>query len=298
MPRKGKDFELLIKKLEGILLPVGAIITSPDYIEDKVTGTRRETDISIKYAYDDCMYTTIIECRDRSSTQDVTWIEQLVTKTRDTGVSKVIAVSSAGFSENAIKKASHYEIELKTYKEIMQENVDWFVPAYIVICDRKHTILSAVINLGDIKPIDPSPFENKQLSEIFLLRIRDNKIIDLSEFLQENIPIQSVFSQLPLDESSHVLKICIPMDENNGGYNIESDGCFYAVQQVEILVDFCTVIRKVPVSKKTIYSGQLGNSTQVIEFGGSFPGQYSTLQLIKAEDGSIYISSSDPSKPH
>jgi len=297
MPRKGKDFELLIKKLENIPLPVGAIIKSPDYIEDEVTGSKREIDISIKYTDNDCTYMTIIECRDRCSTEDVTWIEQLITKARDMGADKIIAVSSAGFSQNAIKKASHYRIELKTYRKILQEDVDWFTSSHIMVYDRKHIILCSVINLGDIEPLNPPPFENKKLSEILLIKIEDNKKINLSEVLHENISIQGIFDQLPQKEGNHILKLCIPKQKYKEGYGIESNGCFHMVQHIEMLVEFCIISRKVPVSRRTIYSSQLGSSMQIIEFSSALPGQYSTLQLIKAYDGSIYSSSSDPT-PH
>ncbi len=43
--KKGRDFELLISNIEKILSPEGAIIKSPDYIEDKYTGIKREVDI-------------------------------------------------------------------------------------------------------------------------------------------------------------------------------------------------------------------------------------------------------------
>ena len=44
MARKGREFELLIKRLETILFPKNAIINSPDFIFDKITKQKREVD--------------------------------------------------------------------------------------------------------------------------------------------------------------------------------------------------------------------------------------------------------------
>ena len=48
MSRKGKELELLVARLEKILAPEDATITSPDYLLDKITGGKREVDVSIR----------------------------------------------------------------------------------------------------------------------------------------------------------------------------------------------------------------------------------------------------------
>jgi len=40
MPREGRNFEKLVALVESILIPQGAVIKSPDSIEDKVTPYR------------------------------------------------------------------------------------------------------------------------------------------------------------------------------------------------------------------------------------------------------------------
>jgi hypothetical protein len=41
--------ELLVSRIEGILGPDGASVTSPDHIPDKVTGKLREVDASVRF---------------------------------------------------------------------------------------------------------------------------------------------------------------------------------------------------------------------------------------------------------
>lgn len=117
--RAGKEFEELVARLERILAPVGATITSPDRgVCDLVTGSLREIDVSIRFTENDVDRLIAVECRDRIDDEDTTWIEQLVTKQRDIGAWKTYAVSSARFSAPAIAKAKHYGIEIRLYSEI------------------------------------------------------------------------------------------------------------------------------------------------------------------------------------
>ncbi len=122
MSRKGRSFEELIKELEE-LDTMGLQITSPDFIKDNITGDLREVDISIRGKIGSYDILIVIECRDRKSKQGIEWIEQISEKTKDIGANKVIAVSSSGFTKNAIIKAKSKNIELNTFEEIDPENV-------------------------------------------------------------------------------------------------------------------------------------------------------------------------------
>jgi hypothetical protein len=67
-----------------------------------------------------------IECRDRDGREDVQWIDALVGKRGDTGVSKVIGVSSSGFSGTAKKYAAATGIELREMLSISADDVfEW-----------------------------------------------------------------------------------------------------------------------------------------------------------------------------
>jgi len=75
-----RQFEKLVALIESHLSPRGAIIKSPDYIPDRITGQLREIDASIRYQVGSVPILITIECRDRTSEEDVIWIEQLVSK--------------------------------------------------------------------------------------------------------------------------------------------------------------------------------------------------------------------------
>jgi hypothetical protein len=123
MRRKGRDFEEMVARIEGGLAPFGANVKSPDYIPDKVTGTDKEVDVSIRYRIGTAEVLVVIECRDRSEMEESTWIEQIATKSRDIGAAVTIAVSSSGFTEPAIKKANGHNILLRTTQDVEAKDV-------------------------------------------------------------------------------------------------------------------------------------------------------------------------------
>lgn len=65
----------------------------------------------------------------------------MVTKVKDVGASRVIAVSSSGFSKGAQSKAEHYGVELRTIDEISYENLEnWVIPSSLITIVGHHLI--------------------------------------------------------------------------------------------------------------------------------------------------------------
>jgi hypothetical protein len=91
-----------------------------------ISGQEREVDITLRSHVGTTPVLIAIECRDRKIKSDVTWIEQLNTKKRDIQASKMIAVSSSGFSEAAAAVARVYGIETRTLRSLAQvQTFDW-----------------------------------------------------------------------------------------------------------------------------------------------------------------------------
>jgi hypothetical protein len=120
--KEWRQFELLVERLESLAAPIGAIVKSPDKIRCKITNEPRDVDVSIRYR----SFLITVECRRRGRKQDVTWLEQLITKRRNIGADVTIAVSLKGFSENSIQLAAHDGILLRHLNEVTdQEIVSW-----------------------------------------------------------------------------------------------------------------------------------------------------------------------------
>jgi hypothetical protein len=123
MKKPWKVFEELVTAIEKIHGPVDAVIKSPDRILDKTTGQLREVDASIRYKIDSADVLVTVECRDRNSSQDITWLEQIKSKKESIGANLTIVVSREGFYGPAIKYASRYGIELRVLSELDHELV-------------------------------------------------------------------------------------------------------------------------------------------------------------------------------
>ena len=126
---ESKLFERLVARIEETVAPLGAVVRSPDHIPDRLTGQSREVDASIRYRLGTTDVLIIVECRRRSRTQDVTWIEQLATKSKSIGANKTIAVSATPFTTPAYRVAELNQIELRTLGEATPaELTQWFLP--------------------------------------------------------------------------------------------------------------------------------------------------------------------------
>ena len=64
-----------------------------------------------------------VECRIHKSPQDVTWIEELIGRRASLRVDAIIAVSSSGFTEGAIKKAAHFNIHIRTLQTLTDDEI-------------------------------------------------------------------------------------------------------------------------------------------------------------------------------
>lgn len=143
MSRPGRDFELLVARIEGWLVPKGAIVKSPDRIPDKDTGSLREVDASIRHQVGSSMVLIILECRERQEKQDVCWIEGLVSKRESVGADKIIAVSSSDFTDPAKEKAEAKGIELRLVNDITKEKAVSWVDRTKISFRRVHWKLDA-----------------------------------------------------------------------------------------------------------------------------------------------------------
>lgn len=110
--RKGRDLEKLVATLERVLgVEQQVKIESPKRLRDRVTGRLREFDVVItgKVGHRDLIIA--VECRDRRRPVGVGEVEAFCTKSVDCGVDRRVMVSSTGFRDPAIIKATQRGIE-------------------------------------------------------------------------------------------------------------------------------------------------------------------------------------------
>ena len=99
MGNSGKNLELLVKKVEEILLPEGFRVESREKIFNDEGVQVAELDVLISGKLSTTEIQWLIECRDRPSegSAPTSWIEQLVGRRDRLKLNKVTAVSTTGF---------------------------------------------------------------------------------------------------------------------------------------------------------------------------------------------------------
>lgn len=111
LKRKGRELELLVKRIREHQLP-DAAIHSPEFIPDVDTGHPREVDVGIRVARNGNSVFIAVECRDRGSVQAVEWIKQLICKKQSINANVLVAVTSSRFSKPARIKALKHGVIL------------------------------------------------------------------------------------------------------------------------------------------------------------------------------------------
>ncbi len=139
-----QEFERLVARIEADAGPRGITVTSPDRIRCKTTGRLREVDASIRSQTGTVEMLITIECRRRGTVQDVTWIEQLVTKKHAIGADHTIAVSASGFSKNAQKVATDNGISLRKISDVGIEDFNSLLQLDFVVFWHKACAISRV----------------------------------------------------------------------------------------------------------------------------------------------------------
>jgi hypothetical protein len=116
-------FQSLIAAIEKSLAGEDIVVTESALIIDKSTGKGREVDVLIEGRVNKHEISIAVECRDYKGRQDVEWIDDLVGKYKNLPVDQIVAVSSSGFTKEAIKRGSFEGIKLLSFVDAL--SADW-----------------------------------------------------------------------------------------------------------------------------------------------------------------------------
>ena len=122
MPRRTNEFQEIIADIYRALTPMGATFQESAIVEEP-DGTQREIDVLIRTAVAGSEISLAVECRDYNRKQSIEWVDSLIGKYQALPIDKVVAVSSSGFSETSIMKASRHRIQCLSATEA--EGADW-----------------------------------------------------------------------------------------------------------------------------------------------------------------------------
>lgn len=290
MARKGRDLEILIEKLEKAVLPVEAKIKSPGFVIDRVTGQNREVDIVIEYTIGTTPIKIAIECRDRHSTQDTTWIEQALGKLNDLNANKKILVSSSDFGEPAKVKAKFYGIETRSLNEVDKKLIEsWCQIEYMDFNSNQFTIVGVTFKMDDSDFLNN--FETtRNGKDKFIKSDEGDDLININSIFQaisEQIPDWKTMKPNEPPIRKH---ITVKYSNPNSRFYLEKDNKKSYITEIEFIADLRILEQKVPISKVSSYKDDSRTISEIIEFDGVPLQGHEVFQMIRNQDGSISIS--------
>jgi hypothetical protein len=227
MSRPGREFEKLVARIEEKLCPMGAKVKSPDRIPDRVTGQPREVDASIRYQVGSAPILITIECRDRTATQDITWLEQIKSKKESIGANQMIVVAKEGFTENAKTYAMHHGIVLRQLSEVNDQ--------FILRCMQGTKLFVRDIrchmrsfNVGYFPLSEDAGVEQLSLTDAVHQAIKENRPFTKNK-AGEEISLEDLYRELLPDAKAAIGEYV----DNEHGFNseelIEGDAEFDAM---------------------------------------------------------------------
>jgi hypothetical protein len=290
MARAGRDLELTIKKLEECNLPIGAKINSPGFLIDRITGQSREVDILIEQKIGTFDIKIVIECRDRKSSQDTTWIEQLKTKFDDIKADRIIVVSSGKYTSQAIEKAKFYNIELRRLEEINSDLIkSWWKVEFVNLHFTQINIISAGVVIDD-EPEDelPNIISKLDLNKEIFYSSKDDRFFSLNAIVTGAINgIANSWCLFHEPNKTFRKYIDLMVDPSDSIYFVEVEGEKYFISQINVVVDITFIQRNEPINRSAVYSNEKEELSYLIEYKNVVPGTDSSLEIIKNAQGDI-----------
>ena len=214
-----REFEQLVARIEKSLAGSSVTVMSPDRIPSRITLRKREVDASLRTRIGSAEILVTIECRKRRATQDVTWIEQLGCKKLAIGASRTIAVASTAFSRDAIRAATHYDIDLRVLSEITDAEVqNWILPRSVVhmfkSCDliEPPEISFRAQEGDDFSDKPPTRGADGVDSPVFLAP--DGKDLTLNDLWLRVDDQMKIFDTIPTDDKTYVRRVTVRPSDN------------------------------------------------------------------------------------
>lgn len=294
MAHAGRELERLIAILEELLRPAGLLVLSPDRVKDTVTGRQREVDIAVRDVRDGPVL-AICECRDRATTEDVTWVEQIVTKARDLeGSPPAILVSSAGFSDAARKKARSYGHDVRLVTDVaIDEFRSWFQVEHVLVDETERRLLACDIELlsdgADAFAVEVSSALEKEGLEACIFDRQVHGPVAPMHMFEEWYSRNREQVQHGVPRSGRPVQRSVPMTfaEPEKCLSVQTNFGPRPVRAVQLLVEITRTKRLVPASRVTRYSDAGSELAESVEF--NLEREQGTVSLHKLDEGPIHV---------
>src|SRR5579863_10168434 len=114
MPQRTTREQRLVKKIYQAMATTGATVVESHETTERGRNAKREIDLLLTQDMFGTLIQIAVEVRGRKRKDTLEWIDGLVGKYKDMDIQKIIAISTSGFTEEALIKAGDEHIETLT----------------------------------------------------------------------------------------------------------------------------------------------------------------------------------------
>ncbi len=249
MPRRTNPFQELTASIMATFYEPEYEVVESVLMKNKRTGAIREIDIRIINRQNP-QKRILVECRDHKRKQNVQWIDELDGKARSLSFTKVIAVSSSGFSKLALDEALDRGIEalhLKTAEE--RDWSKWLFSLKTFGVEIKFDPVVRGVSFGVppqyIQKV-PHPID---LSRVVLIDSKKKSKCPLPNYVagfQNDPKIARQLSSMNTNDAINHYDYKIPCDPGIG-FVVEPDATFIPLTEVIFHVDYIRAEYSVPL---------------------------------------------------
>jgi hypothetical protein len=245
----------------------------------RITGRKREVDVSVRSRIGTVDVLITIECRKRHPRQDVTWIEQLAAKRDAIGASCTIAVSSSGFTATAEVVAHRYGIQLRRLSEISASEINRLMGiAFVTFTHKRVALTRAALRFARTEPWNMPNSENvdmvlPQSTELHTPLFRNvdtNATWSLNDLWHQLQEATDPFADIEKGQAPVIKTACFPYP---GNVTIETDEGPKLLGDILLSLSLWLDIEQIDLdsARKLEYTSPQGEAFHRIEFVSEYP---------------------------
>ncbi len=270
-----------------------ASVESPGYLEDRDSGSLREVDVVVRRRVGSADVVVMFECRDRSSVEDVRWIEQVAQKRNSVGAAVAVAVSTSGFTSGALSKAAGLGVEIREVVEVDVGEVEsWFQLRGCELVVGRSRVVHAepIVVVEDARAAEPfAALSGSPLGAVILAD--GERRLSLVDLWNERRPDSGLHDGLPLDGS--VAEVGFELRDTSGVL-VVADGEQAPLRSVRYTLELWIERRELPLHRVISYQKDASSMVEAVEYLIELDGDRGVATLTNdTETGEQYLAVRD-----
>lgn len=284
MPRRSNQFQRLIFRVKQHVAG-DAEVTESKFLQDRLTGTRREVDVCIEKSVGGHLVRVCIECRDHKRKADVSWVEEMKAKHERLPTSVLVLASKEGFTREAEEVAKKYGIETLTLKRVDAASVDRLFSNLSSVWAKAATLKPVKVVI-QVSKTDELPSEKVSALPDYAVFTVDGKQFGavgdvVGSWLNSELVMKEILSRGDESHKGFMVRWDNPSDDQGNPLYLrnEEPRVFRCIEYIEVTGECELSVNEFPLEH-----GLLGGVT--VSWGtGMFMGEDSFLLASEDEEG-------------